>query len=205
MTDRHTSIRASQLRNFSITAEDLAADSITEDKLVITNDPFDGGYLKYTTTSSGMKWATVSGSAGDYATNDQLTTTSGDIISQIPSSETCVTIVPFESDTAISTGNGKVAWTVPAALSGKNLTAAIASVHTQGSSGTTTVMVRRRRSGSDVDMLSTGITVSYNEYYASDGSINTSNDDISTGDQIYVDIDAAATGAEGLSVTLTFS
>lgn len=60
MPDRHTTIRASQLRNFSITAEDLAANSISEDKLVITNDPFDDGYLRYSTTSSGMEWAAVS-------------------------------------------------------------------------------------------------------------------------------------------------
>lgn len=116
-----------------------------------------------------------------------------------------MTIAPFESDTAVATGDGKVAWTVPAILNGIDLTAAIASIHTQGSSGVTTVMVRRRRSASDADMLSTGVTVDYNEDFAADATISGANDDINTGDRIYVDVDTAATGHLGLSVTLTFS
>lgn len=60
MSDRHTTIRASQLRNFSITAEDLASNSISESKLDISNDPFDNAYLKYNTTSSGMEWSAIS-------------------------------------------------------------------------------------------------------------------------------------------------
>ena len=85
MTDRHTTIRASQLRNLSITAEDLSPNSITGDKLVdgtisgaklvigtiaetsldISNDPVDGYYLKYT-TASGMEWAEGGGGVSDH-------------------------------------------------------------------------------------------------------------------------------------------
>lgn len=113
--------------------------------------------------------------------------------------------VVFNSDEVITTGDGTAAFSVAAYLNGLNLTAVLATIHTQGSSGTTSVMVRRRRSGSDQNMLSTPVTVSYNEYYAADGSIDTSNDDIATGDQIYIDVDTAAVDQYGLSVVLTFS
>jgi len=101
---------------------------------------------------------------------------------------------------------GIVAFTVPAVLNGKALTAAIASTHTLGSAGTTTVMVRKRTGNTDVDMLSPGITITYTEYYAADGTIKSDgSEDIATGDNIYVDVDGIATGVLGLAVTLTFA
>ena len=116
-----------------------------------------------------------------------------------------VTIIPYESDVAIGTGNGKVAYTVPLALNGKALTAAIASQHTLGSAGTTNIQIRKRSGGSDTDMLSALITLDYNEYYIADGTIKSDgSEDVATGDQVYVDIDAAS-DATGLSVTLTFA
>jgi hypothetical protein len=56
------------------------------------------------------------------------------------------------------------------------------------------------------DMLSTGVTVSYNEYYASDGVIDTSNDDVTEGDRLFIDVTAVTTGAvqKGMSMTLYF-
>ena len=116
-----------------------------------------------------------------------------------------ICIVPFESNVNLSIGDGKVGFTVPASMSGMNLTAAIASVYTQGTTNTTDVQIRRRRAGTPVDMLSTKITIGA-EYYAADGVINTSNDDIATGDNIYIDVDAIHSIApQGLSVTLTFN
>jgi hypothetical protein len=46
-------------------------------------------------------------------------------------------IVPFESDAAVTTGDGKVAFTVPASMNGMNLINVVASVHTKGVTGTT--------------------------------------------------------------------
>lgn len=118
-----------------------------------------------------------------------------------------ITFAPIESDTAITVKDGTLAFTVPALLNGYNLTAVLASVHTLGqTSGETVLQVRRRRSGTNVDMLSTRLSISYNEYFASDGIIDTNNDDLQTGDQIYVDIDQLSTVApNGLSVSLTFN
>jgi hypothetical protein len=117
-----------------------------------------------------------------------------------------ICIVPFESDVDVETGDGKVAFTVPALMNGFLLTAALASVHTQGVTGTCDVQIRRRRSGSDADMLTTKITIGA-EYYAADGAINTANDDLDTGDQIFIDVDAVHSGTapKGLSVTMTFT
>lgn len=56
------------------------------------------------------------------------------------------------------------------------------------------------------DMLSTEITIGA-ELFAADGVINTSYDDVQTGDVVFVDVDAihSGTAAKGLFVTLTFS
>jgi hypothetical protein len=138
----------------------------------------------------------LQGSQGDTGTQGATGTDAGNGF--------CIAI--FESDTSVATGDGKIAFTVPATLNSLDLTAATASVHTQGVTGTTNVMIRRRRSGSDVNMLSTAITIGA-EYHASDGVIDTNNDDINTGDQIYFDVDAVHSGTAplGLSVTATFS
>jgi hypothetical protein len=111
----------------------------------------------------------------------------------------------FESDTSVSTGNGVGGFAVPADYNGMDLVAATATVHTKGVTDTTDVMIRRRRGGVDADMLSVAITVG-DEWFVSDGSIDTSNDDLATGDQIYCDVDAVHSGTAplGLTVVLTF-
>jgi hypothetical protein len=115
----------------------------------------------------------------------------------------CITV--FESDASVMVGDGKVAFTVPSFMDGMNLIDVVASVHTKGITGSTDVQIRRRRAGSDVDMLSTKITIG-DEFFASDEAVNTSNDDLATGDQIYIDIDAVHSGTspKGLSAVLTF-
>ena len=66
-TDRRTSIRASQLKNFTVTgydiqnasisgSEKLIDNTVSESKLEIVNNPVDGYYLQYT-AASGMEWS----------------------------------------------------------------------------------------------------------------------------------------------------
>jgi len=114
-----------------------------------------------------------------------------------------VCVVRFEDDADVTVGDGKVAFTVPSFMDGFDLVEMITSCHTKGTSGTTDVQVRRRRAGADVDVLSTKVTHG-DEFYCSDGVINTSNDDVATGDQYYWDVDSARTGMKGLSVVSTF-
>jgi hypothetical protein len=109
----------------------------------------------------------------------------------------------FDSKTSVYTADGSKAFTIPYIVNGYNLTDAVASVHTKGITGTMDIQLRRRRAGSNADMLGTKITVG-DEFFARDGVINTTYDDVLTGDQIYVDVDTKhTTPAKGLSVTLT--
>jgi len=116
-----------------------------------------------------------------------------------------ITFAPVESDFNVHIKEGTIAFTVPALLNGYNLTDVLVSVHTPGTgSGATAIQIRRRRAGINADMLSTKVTVGVGEYFANDGVINTSNDDLLTGDQIYADIDElTATPPTGLSIALT--
>ncbi|PKN71202.1 MAG: hypothetical protein CVU54_01915 [Deltaproteobacteria bacterium HGW-Deltaproteobacteria-12] len=115
----------------------------------------------------------------------------------------------FDSDTDTATGDGKKGYAIPASMNGMNLADFTCSVYNlnSASGGTTTVVLRRSRAGTDQNMTSTGVTISYNEYTASDETINTSYDDVATGDLIFVDVDAVTTGAvqKGLSCTATFT
>ena len=116
----------------------------------------------------------------------------------------CVSLPVCDADTVVAVANGIVGFAVPVSLNGYNLTDVLAGVSTVGSS-VTTVRVRRLRSGAAAYPLSTNVTISASAYYANDGVINASYDDMATGDMLFVDVTGAGTGAKGLSVTLTFN
>lgn len=113
-----------------------------------------------------------------------------------------------DANTTPTTGDGKVHFVVPAKMNGMNLVAQIAVVTTVSSSGTPTFPVRRERSGSAVDMFSTNPTIDANEKTSATAAtpavINTSNDDVATGDIIYADLDVSGTGAKGHQIVLSF-
>ena len=114
---------------------------------------------------------------------------------------------------AITTGDGKACFRVPSALNAYNLVTVAASLSTVSSSGIPTVQLRRSRRASattrtDADMLSTKLTVDASEFDSVDAAaaavIDAANDDVNTGDNIYIDVDVAGTGAKGLFVELQF-
>jgi hypothetical protein len=110
------------------------------------------------------------------------------------------------SNATIIVGDGVIGIAIPASLNGFKLTAALARIHTRGTTGTNTIQIRRVRGDTNADMLSTRITISGNNYYATNGIINISNNDVATGDMIFVDVDTIASGSpKGLSVVLTFN
>lgn len=110
------------------------------------------------------------------------------------------------NDTALTTGDGKMYFTVPPLLNGMNLVDADAMVITASTSGLPTIQIRNVTDG--VDMLSTPITIDANEnnsYTASTQPvIDTDNDDLDTADVLRIDVDGAGTGTKGLQVVLTF-
>lgn len=115
-----------------------------------------------------------------------------------------VALSMFGSDETVSVGSGTTLFPVPNDLSGWRLVDVIATVDSTGDTSSTDIMIRRKRDGSTAYMLSTAVTLS-SEYYARDGVIDTNYDDIGTGDNLFVDVDATeVTAPVGLSVGLTF-
>lgn len=125
-----------------------------------------------------------------------------------------VAVQVLDGATPLSIGNGKAYVRIDSALNGMNLVLAHAQVITKSTSGTPTIMITRGRQASAtsdftyVSMLSTSITIDANEYDSKDAAtqpaINTSNDDVATGDVIRIDITTAGTGTAGLNITLQF-
>lgn len=118
-----------------------------------------------------------------------------------------VCIVPFGSNESVVVGDGTLGFCVSANLSGKSLTAVTASVVAKGTTGgTTQVQVRRLRGATPADMLSAKIALTTSDFTMSTCTIDGANDDLLTGDLLYIDVDTTNTVAPlGLSVTLTFA
>lgn len=116
-------------------------------------------------------------------------------------------------DTALATGDDKATLAIDTTLTGMNLIAVKAYVTTVSSSGAPLFQIRRSRrtnatTRSVADMLTTGVSIDANEFESADAatpvSINTSNDDVQTGDILLFDCDTAGTGTKGATLLLTF-
>ncbi len=116
-------------------------------------------------------------------------------------------VIQSDASTALSTGDGRLYFTVPASLDGYDLTAAHACVYVVSSSGLPSIQVHNRTDA--VDMLSVAITIDVSEltsYTATTAhTVDTDNDDVSTGDVIRIDVDAAGTDVQGLDIHLVFN
>jgi hypothetical protein len=164
-------------------------------------------------TNTGDEPAASTSTAGiqENATTAEINTASSDTLTMVPGQYKAsnfgtreLAIALITSDVAVTVADGTAGIPIPASLNGHDIVDVLARVHDKGVTGTTDIQVRRRRSGADVDVLSTKITIG-DEWYASDGVINTSNDDLVTGDMLYVDRDAihSGTAPNGLSVVIS--
>lgn len=112
----------------------------------------------------------------------------------------------FGDDEAVTTGDGKLHFTIPIELNGMNLVSVGLHVYTVSSSGLPTVMIHNLTD--TVDMLSTALTIDANEKDSKDATtaavIDTDHDDVATGDELRFDVDVAGTGTKGLEVRLAF-
>ena len=108
--------------------------------------------------------------------------------------------------TELTTGDGKIIFMIPEEMNGMNLVKAHAMVSTVSSSGTPTIQIRNVTDSAD--MLSTRITIGASEYTSYTAAtapvIDTSKDDVATGDRIAIDVDSAGSGAKGLTIFLAF-
>lgn len=117
-----------------------------------------------------------------------------------------VQIKVIDDATALTSGDGKAYIVIPSELNGMNLVDAGAMVSTVSSSGTPTYQIHNVTDSQD--MLSTRITIDANEntsYTAATAPvINTSYDDVATGDILRIDKDVAGTGEKGDTIMLSF-
>ena len=109
------------------------------------------------------------------------------------------------TDTAV--GDGKAFWEVTEEVNGMNLTGCGATVYTAGTTNTTDIQLRNKTDS--VDILSTKITIDSGETSSRTAAtapvIDTTKDDVVTGDVIAIDVDAVSTtAAKGLTVWLRF-
>lgn len=116
-----------------------------------------------------------------------------------------IQVLDAATDTAV--GDGKAFFRVPAELNGMNLTGVAACVYTAGTTNTTDIQIRNMTDS--VDMLSTKMTIDSTETdtatAATPAVIDTTKDDVVTGDKLVIDIDAiSTTAAKGLYVELRF-
>lgn len=121
---------------------------------------------------------------------------------------------PFDSKATVTTlvlgTDALKGQTVPTEMNGMDLVSATASVYVKSGPGfnSTLIQVRRSRAGTDADMLTVGgrIAIAPQGYTASSTTVS-GNDDIVTGDMIFVEVDQISDGIPteiGLSVTLEF-
>jgi len=120
---------------------------------------------------------------------------------------TIVEIPVGSSAASLATGDGQAFFRVPAELNGMNLTGVAAAVYTAGTTGTMDIQIRNKTQAAD--MLTTKLTIDSTETDTSTAAtaavIDTANDDVATGDQIAIDIDAVhTTPAKGLIVEMRF-
>jgi hypothetical protein len=114
----------------------------------------------------------------------------------------------FPSTESMATGNDQAEIIIPSGFNGYNLTAVYASVVTAGTTGTCDIQIYNKTDSQD--MLSTKLTIDSAETRSTTAAtpavINTTYDDVATGDVLQLDIDAVhTTPAKGLVVVLEFS
>jgi hypothetical protein len=117
-----------------------------------------------------------------------------------------IVLFPFAPTADVATGDGKAYFRVPTMLNGGVITAVHAMVNTAGTTGGTTIQIARVRSGTPADVLSAAMVIDSGETGSDTGTagtINTSNDDLATGDIIRIDVDGVSTTEPlGLQVTI---
>ena len=153
----------------------------------------------YATTAS-----TQATAAGNYAST--ASTQAAAASSSVASINHVIIFKVIEDTDSLNTGDGQFFFVIPAALNGSNLAAVAAHVYTVSTSGLPTIQIRNVTDS--VDMLSTKLTIDANESDSKDALtpavIDTTKDDVATGDVLAIDVDVAGTGTLGLEIRLQF-
>jgi hypothetical protein len=110
----------------------------------------------------------------------------------------------LSDDASLSVGDGRMIFTVPAAVNGMNITSVHIAVYTPSSAGVVTVQLHNLSRSSDI--LSTPATIDqgeFNSYTAAvPAVVAAAQKNLVTGERIRVDVDGAGTGVRGLDVII---
>lgn len=164
-----------------------------------------------TTSQSGIIEIATSSEINTGTDNTRAITPDAFVESEFGKQPVFMAVTSPLSDAA--TGDGQAYFRVPSRITGMNLVSVRLTASTPSTSGAITVQLRRSRrtdatTRANADMLSTALTLDANEYDSSDAAtaavINTSNDDVVTGDYIFADVDGVGTGSKGLGVLMVF-
>jgi len=119
-----------------------------------------------------------------------------------------VVLKVYNEASAIASGDGKMYFTVPAALNGMNLVSCGGHLYTAATSGVVGVQIYNVDSA--IHMLSRAMEWDATEKdtvtaaASSAAKIDTAADGVLTGEALRIDIDAAASGAKGMEIRLSF-
>ena len=156
------------------------------------------------TTAAGDEAMFVEYASGDWRcvvyTKADGTAVVGGILTNV------VIIKGIADDTTLVVGDGKTHFTVPIEFDGMDLVSIGAHVYTVSSSGVPTFQIHNLTDS--VDMLSTEITIDVSENDSKDAAtaavIDTTKDDVVTGDVLRFDCDVAGTGTKGMEIRMGF-
>lgn len=178
----------------------------TTGETTITNSAPSAGSYTDENARDAIGAALVAGTGVTITVNDGADTIT---IDAAAGSAVLTVLVTDPNGSALTTGDGKALIPIDASLNGKNVTAVSGRVTTVSSSGLVTVQMRRVRSGTPADVLTTKLTIDASEKSSTTAAtaavIDTGNDDMATDDELWIDIDGAGAGAKGLCVTVTFA
>jgi hypothetical protein len=115
---------------------------------------------------------------------------------------------PRGSSITTDSDDGRVYLPIDVDMDGYELTTYILMVSGRSSSGGVTVMARRDRAGTVVDMATTGATIDASEDASSTGTaptMHSTNKLVASADRVWFKVTAGGTSAEGLTLTAVFT
>jgi len=197
---------------------DAQADGTTKGKAAFNANDFNdaAGVISLDYTNGQKATTSQAGYVSELATSAETTTGTDtsrvitpDGLAGSDYGKRVVTLLIAGAGSSLSVGDGAsgLFYRIPSIMNGYNLVDVAAHVQTAGTTGTLDIQIHNVTDA--VDMLSTKLTIDSGEKdsltAATPAVINTANDDVSTGDELRVDIDAVhTTPATGLVVELTF-